>query len=137
MFFYSRDRSDEHPRQHLASYSGIMQADAYAGFNELYAGKRRPGPITEALSWAHARRKFFVLADLRQAPLAIEAVRRIDEIFAIEREINSAAIEWRASVRPRRIKPILWDLEQWMRTEHPRLSRPAGTPQAMKYILNR
>src|SRR4051812_30479258 len=85
MFFYSRDRSGEHPRQHLASYSGILQADAYAGFNELYAGKRRPGPITEALCWAHARRKFFVLADLRQAPLAI----RIDEIFAIEREINS------------------------------------------------
>ena len=60
MFFYSRDRGGEHPRQHLASYSGILQADAYAGFNELYAGKRRPGPITEALCWAHARRKFFV-----------------------------------------------------------------------------
>ena len=69
MFFYSRDRSGEHPRQHLASYSGILQADAYAGFNELYASKRRPGPITEPLCWAHARRKFFVLADLRQAPL--------------------------------------------------------------------
>src|SRR5437016_14190818 len=137
MFFYSRDRGGEHPRQHLASYSGILQADAYAGFNELYAGKRRPGPITEALCWAHARRKFFVLADLRQAPLAIEAVRRIDEIFAIEREINSAAIEWRVAVRQRRIKPIVGDLEQWMRTERARLSRHAETAKAMNYMLKR
>ena len=137
MFFYSRDRGGEYPRQHLASYSGILQADAYAGFNELYAGKRRPGPITEALCWAHARRKFFVLADLRQAPLAIEAVRRIDEIFAIEREINSTAIEWRLAVRQRRIKPIVGDLEQWMRTERARLSRHAETAQAMNYMLKR
>src|SRR5437773_10948363 len=95
MFFYSRDRSGEHPRQHLASSSGILQADAYAGFNELYAGKRRPGPITEALCWAHARRKFFVLADLRHAPMAIETGRRFDEIFTLERVINSVAYDVR------------------------------------------
>src|SRR5256885_16184817 len=64
---------------------------AYAGFGELYQAKRSPRPITEAACWAHGRRKFFVLADLRQVPLAIEAVRRIDEIFAAERGINGAA----------------------------------------------
>jgi transposase len=81
IFFYSRDRGGEHPRRHLSGWTGTLQADAYAGFGELYEAKRSPQPITEAACWAHARRKFFVLADLRQAPLAIEAVRRIDEIF--------------------------------------------------------
>src|SRR5438128_3354616 len=75
MFFYSRDRGGEHPRRHLLGWVGTLQADAYAGFNDLYDAKRRPGRIIEAASWAHGQRKFFVLADLRQARLAIEAVR--------------------------------------------------------------
>jgi transposase len=111
MFFYSRDRGGEHPQRHLAPYAGILQADAgacpraarsadpWAGFGDLYAGARPPGPITEAACWAHGRRKFFVLADLRQAPLAIEAVRRIDEIFAVERDINGTAAERRLAIR--------------------------------------
>ena len=82
-----------------AGWAGILQADAYAGFGELYEARRSPRPITEAACWARGRRKFFVLADLRQMPLAIEAVRRIDEIFAIERAINGAAPEQRHAVR--------------------------------------
>src|SRR5437762_14242090 len=64
VFFYSPDRAGIHPEQHLAGYCGILQADAYAGFNTLYAPDRRPGPITEAGCWAHARRKLFELADV-------------------------------------------------------------------------
>ena len=75
MCFYSPNRSGEHPSQHLAGYAGILQADAYAGFNDLYAPGRRPGPVTEAACWSHGRRKFFELAELGRAPLAIEAVR--------------------------------------------------------------
>ena len=78
IFFYSRDRGGEHPCRHLAGYTGILQADAYAGFNDLYLAGRKPGPILEAACWAHGRRKLFVLADLAKAPLAVEAVRRID-----------------------------------------------------------
>jgi transposase len=52
---------------------------------EGYDARRRPGPITQPASWSHGRRKFFVLANLGKSALAIEAVRRIDEIFAIER----------------------------------------------------
>ena len=65
-----------------------MQADAYAGFNRLYEANRKSGPIVEAACWAHARRKFFDLARLNQAPIASEAVTRIDALFAIEREIT-------------------------------------------------
>jgi hypothetical protein len=137
LFCYSRDRGGEHPRRHLAGWAGILQADAYAGFNDLYEAKRRPGPITQAACWAHGRRKFFVLADLKQAPLATEAVRHIDEIFAIEREINGAASEQRRVVRQQRIKPLVAALEGWMRTERARLSRHADTAKAIDYMLKR
>ncbi len=91
MFRYSRDRTAEHPNRHLAGYAGILQADAYAGYNALYEADRQPGPITEATCWAHSRRKLFELAELSRAPLAIEAVRRIDAIFDAERAINGFA----------------------------------------------
>jgi hypothetical protein len=91
LFFYSRDRGGDHPRRHLAGWAGILQADAYAGFGELYDEGRHPGPVSEAACWAHGRRKFFTLADLKQPPLASEAVQRIDAIFAIEREIAGPA----------------------------------------------
>src|SRR5438309_8478390 len=137
LFCYSRDRGGEHPRRHLAGWAGILQADAYAGFNDLYEAKRRPGPITQAACWAHGRRKFFVLADLKQAPLATEAVRHIDEIFAIEREINGVGSEQRHAVRQERIKPLVTALEGWMRSERARLSRHADTAKAIDYMLKR
>jgi transposase len=108
IFFYSRDRGGDHPEDHLTGYAGILQADAYAGFNRLYAGDRSPRPISEAACWAHARRKFFVLADVSAkargklpvvAPLALEAVKKIDAIFDIEREINGRSAEERLIVR--------------------------------------
>ena len=76
-----------------------MQADAYAGFNRLYEAGRKPGPIVEAACWAHARRKFFDLARIKKAPIAIEAIKRIDALFAIEREINGLSPEQRLTVR--------------------------------------
>src|SRR6476619_7491302 len=103
-FSYSRNRGGEHPNRHLAGYAGILQADAYAGFGDLYDARRRPGPITEAACWSHGQRRFFELADLGKSPLAVEAVRRIDEIFAIEREINGTAAEQRLVLREERIR---------------------------------
>jgi transposase len=137
VFFYSRNRGGEHPARHLAGYAGILQADAYAGFGDLYDGRRRPGPITEAACWSHSRRKFFELADLRKAPLAIEAVRRIDAIFAIEREINGHAAAERRAVRQARVAPLVGELESWMRAERSRLSRHAETAKAIDYMLKR
>jgi transposase len=137
VFFYSRNRGGEHPARHLAGYAGILQADAYAGFGDLYDGRRKPGPITEAACWSHSRRKFFELADLRKAPLAVEAVRRIDALFAIEREINGRSTAERLTVRQRESRPIAADLENWMRAERSRLSRHAETAKAIDYMLKR
>jgi hypothetical protein len=102
VFFYSRNRNGEHSARHLAAYTGILQAVAYAGFGELYQARRRPAPITEAAYWSHGRRNFFVLAHAAKAPLALEAVRRIDEIFAIEREINGLSARAAGSNKPLR-----------------------------------
>jgi transposase len=146
VFFYSRDRTGEHPERHLAGYSGILQADAYAGFNRLYEAGRQPGPITEAACWAHSRRKFFELADVTAkargklkaiAPLALEAVKRIDLIFDVEREINGQSAEQRLAVRTARVAPLVAALETWMKAERAKLSRSSDVAKAMNYMLNR
>ena len=140
LFFYSRDRGGAHAREHLAEWSGILQADAFAGFNALYAKGRAPAPIQEAACWAHARRKFFELADVAKAlkaPLAIEAVRRIDRIFKAEREINGETAEVRLKRRRDDIRPLVDDLAAWMRAERPKLSSGSAVAKAMDYMLKR
>ena len=118
IFHYSRDRRGEHPQAHLAGYAGILQADAYDGYNKLYLADRKPGPIREAACWVHARRPFFAMADIEEnarrkaagkkeiplSPIAIEVVRRIDALFAIER-VDQRQEPRRAPGGPTRRKP--------------------------------
>src|SRR5215213_2230011 len=137
LFHYSRDRTAEHPNRHLAGYAGILQADAYAGFNDLYRPERKPGPIIEAGCWAHGRRKFFDLAQLAKAPLALEAVRRIDAIFDVERGINGLPAEQRLAIRRQHVAPLVTGLEDWMRAARGKLSRHADAAKAMDYMLKR
>lgn len=152
VFYYSRDRAGEHPQAHLASYSGIFQADAYGGYGRLYEGGRNAGPILEAACWVHARRPFFVLADLAEnarrkalggkkpaviSPLALEAVRRIDALFEIERGINGETQERRRAVRQELSAPLVADLEGWMREQRAKLSRGNDVAKAMDYMLKR
>ena len=137
MFHYSPDRRGEHPQRHLAAYAGILQADAYAGFGDLYHPGRKPGPVTEAGCWAHGRRKLFDLAQLARAPLAAEAVRRIDAIFDAERAINGLPAEQRLAVRQTHVAPLVTELESWMRAARARMSRHAEVARAMDYMLKR
>jgi transposase len=137
IFYYSPDRGGEHPQKHLAGYAGILQADAYAGFNELYHEARKPGPITEAGCWAHGRRKLFDLAQFARAPLAAEAVRRIDAIFDVERSINGLPAEQRLAVRQKDVAPLVAELEVWMRAARSKMSRHADVAKAMDYMLKR
>jgi transposase len=151
MFYYSRDRSGEHPQAHLGEYAGIFQADAYGGYTKLYEADRKPGPLVEAACWVHARRPFFILADVaanarRKAqgktaspisPLALEAVRRIDALFDIERSINGQSVEQRRAVRQELSAPLVADLERWLREQRPKLSRGNDLAKAMDYMLKR
>jgi transposase len=151
VFYYSRDRAGKHPQAHLANYTGIFQADAYDGYGKLYEGGRAPGPILEAACWVHARRPFFVMADLAEnarrkaqgkkpaviSPLALEAVRRIDELFEIERAINGQNPERRRAVRQELSAPLVASLGAWMREQRAKLSRGNDVAKAMNYMLKR
>jgi transposase len=146
LYYYSPTRGAEHPEKHLATYSGFMQADAYSGYNRLYAWPRRhssgapaagAGRIIEAACWAHGRRKFFELAELQKAPVAIEAVKRIDALFAIEREINGKPPDVRLRVRQERSKPLIAALETWLKDERRKLSSKAPVAKAIDYSLKR
>jgi transposase len=147
VFFYSPDRGGLHPERHLAGYAGILQADAYAGFNALYEPDRKPGPITQAGCWAHARRKFFELADVASkarskstaalSPMAMAAVQKIDAIFAAERAINGKSADARLAARRKDIAPLVNDLIDWMMRERAKLSRHNEVAKAMDYLLKR
>ena len=104
--------------------------------------------MLEAGCFAHARRKFFELADIAKnarrgkaaaaiSPMALEAVKRIDALFAIERAINGRSAAERLRIRQEQSVPLLADLEGWMRTERARLSRHSDTAKAMNYMLTR
>jgi transposase len=100
-YFYSPDRSGAHAERFLDGFAGILQADAFSGFGRLYKPNCTPAAITEAACWAHARRGFFELAELQKAPIALEAVKRIDDaLFGIERTINDLSAEQRLAVPP-------------------------------------
>src|ERR1700716_2133216 len=151
VFYYSRDQAGEHPPAHLTNYTGIFQADAYSGYGKLYEPGRSPGTILEAACWVHARRPFFVMADLAEnarrraqgkkpaviSPLALEAVRRIDELFEIERAINGQSPERRRAVRQELSAPLVANLEAWMREQRAKLSRGNDVAKAMDYMLKR
>lgn len=151
LFHYSRDRRGEHPQAHLAAWSGILQADAYGGYNELYCEGRDPGPVLEAGCFAHARRKFFELADVvssarkksrgqRSAmiyPIALEAVQRLDALFDIERGINGKSSAERLAVRQELSAPLMADLHAWLTEQVAKLSRGHDLTKACFYMLKR
>jgi transposase len=141
----------QHPRTHLASWSGILQADAYSGYGELYAAGREPGPVLEADCFAHARRKFFERADVAAAarkesrneragmiyPIALEAVQRLDALFDIERAINSKSAAERLAIRQDLSAPLIAELHDWLTSQFAKLSRNHDLAKAINYMLRR
>lgn len=146
--YYSPNRKGEHPRTHLAGYSGILQVDRFAGFNELFRDGRVEQPMTRANCWAHGRREFFKLVDIKQqtkrkngaapliSPLAAEGLVIIDRLFAIERDINGKSAVERRAVRQELSAPIVAELETWMHTTRASLSRHDAVAKAIAYFLN-
>lgn len=146
LFYFSRDREMAHPNRHLAGWQGILQADAYGGYNDLYRGDRDPGPVESALCWSHARRKFFELADIKGnarkgkpahdiSPVALEAVSKIDAIFDIERQINGLDVASRLAARQRLSRPLVEDLRNWMQAEQDTMSRHNPVAKAIAYMF--
>ncbi len=133
-FAYSPDRKGIHPQTHLACFSGVLQADAYAGFNELY----RNGGITEAACWAHARRKIHDVHVRIPSALTEEALEQIGQLYAIEADIRGMPAEQRLAERQRKTKPLLKSLESWLREKMKTLffgSGHGGERGALLYSL--
>jgi transposase len=132
-FAYSPDRKGEHPERHLEKFRGTLQADAYAGFNQLYEN----GRIEQAACWAHVRRKFYDLEQAHASPVAREALVRIGALYGIEETIRGKPPDERRAVRQAQSKPLLDFLRQWFEATLSKLSRKSETTVAIRYALSR
>lgn len=130
-FAYSSNRQGKHPYQHLQSFEGILQADAYAGFGKLYDS----GRVLPAACWAHVRRKFYEIAEAQGSPLAQEALQRIGALYAIEAEIRGQLPKVRQATRQARAGPLLDDLHQWLQDALHQVSRKSALAKAIGYTL--
>ncbi|MBV8909408.1 MAG: IS66 family transposase [Gammaproteobacteria bacterium] len=131
-FRYSPDRKGERPKAHLASFVGVLQADAYAGFDRLY-GER----IQEAACWAHVRRKFYDIHVALASPIAAEALKRIGQLYKIEAEIRGKPAAERLAERKSRAGPELQSLNAWLQATVTTLSRKSAPALAIRYALSR
>jgi transposase len=131
LFRYSPDRKGERPKGHLASFTGVLQADAYAGFDRLY-GER----IQEAACWAHVRRKFYDLHVAHASPIAAEALDRIGRLYGIESDIRGRPADERRAVRQARAGPELEALHAWLQSTVTSLSRKSELALAIRYALS-
>jgi transposase len=133
LFRYAPDRKGERPAGHLKDFSGVLQADAYAGFNQLYDG----GRILEAACWAHARRAFYDIHQANNSPIAAEALERIGQLYTVEAEIRGRPPNERAQIRQARAGPQLEQLRVWLRHTLARLSKKSELAKAIGYVLTR
>ena len=132
-FAYTPDRKGEHPKSHLDKFTGTLQADGYAGFDQIYEA----GKIQEAACWAHVRRKFYDIQVAHKSAVAMEALERIGALYAIEKEIRGRSPEERRAVRNERSRPLLESLKQWLEETLVKLSRKSDTAMAVRYALAR
>src|SRR5580704_14350404 len=132
-FAYSADRKGKHPQSHLRNFTGTLQADGYAGFDQIYEA----GRIQEAACWAHVRRKFYDLVEAHKSPTAAEAVERIGGLYAIEKEIRGRLPDERRAIRAARARPLLESLKHWLEATLSKLSRKSDTALAVRYALGR
>ena len=132
-YCYSPDRKAIHPQSHLGGFRGILQADGYAGFGELY----RSGAVSEVACWAHVRRKFFDIHKANGAPLALAALDRIGALYAIEEDARGLPPEVRRAIRQSRAGPLIEELRTWMEASLRRISGKSELAGAIRYALTR
>jgi transposase len=133
VYFYSPDRKAERPAAHLEVFRGVLQVDGYAGFERLTA----PGDIVLAACWAHARRKFYDLHQATGSPIAAEALRRIAELYAIERSIQGCTADARRAVRNTSARPLVEMMKPWLEMELGRVPPAGALAEAIRYALAR
>lgn len=131
-FAYSPNRQGQHPQSHLAGFSGVLQADAFPGYNEIFID----GRVKEVACMAHARRKIHDLHARKATPTTTEALRRIGELYAIEAQIRGQPPDLRQRIRQAQSRPLLDSFEGWLRQRLLTLSTQSDTTKAINYLLN-
>lgn len=132
-YVYAPDRKAERPSTHLAGFNGILQVDGYAGYRPL----AERGDVELAFCWSHVRRRFYELAAAGPAPIASEALERIAKLYAIESMIRGRAAEERRTIRQQQSRPIIEDLEAWLRGKLELISQKTKLAEAIRYALSR
>src|SRR5271166_2315514 len=141
---FSPDRRGGRPRDHLARFRGVIQADAFSGYHALTQPAsvsdrvgRGPPPLIHAACWAHARRKFYDVFESTKLPIAEEALKRIGELYKIEAGITGQPVETRLATRQSRAVAILDALRDWLTAQRRRLSAKNALAKAIQYALSR
>jgi len=133
VYFYSPDRKAERPAAHLEDFQGVLQVDGYAGFETLAA----KGDIVLAACWAHARRKFYEFHQATGSPIAAEALRRIAELYAVEKRIRGQSAEARQRAREAVSRPLIEAMKPWLENQLRRVPPRGGLAEAIRYALAR
>ncbi|WP_431021638.1 IS66 family transposase [Escherichia coli] len=121
-FAYSPNRQ-ESTRQHLRPFRGILQADAFTGYDRLFSAEREGGALTEVACWAMPKAKNPRCIHQQQKCDGEEALKRISELYAIEDEIRGLPESERLAVRQQRSKVLLTSLHEWMVEKNGTLSK--------------
>jgi transposase len=137
-YWFSPDRKGEHPREHLADFNGILQADAYPGFQPLYEpGADGVARVREAACWAHLRRDFHDVWKATDSPIAREALERIGALYDIEVAINGQPRDVRHALRQKQSRPKVEAFRLWCERQLTLIPGKGDLAKAMRYALNR
>ena len=136
IYRYAEDRRGQHVREHLDGFHGVLQVDAYAGYEDLAKPNRPGGAVTLAHCLAHARREFFDVHKQTKDAVAAEALRRVGEVYAIEARIRGRAAEERVAVRQAETKPLMAALRSWLMERLAEISVKSSLAGAIRYTLN-
>src|ERR1700722_866077 len=132
-YVYAPDRKAERPITHLAGFKGILQVDGYGGYRVL----AERGDVQLAFCWSHVRRRFYELAAAGPAPIAREALERIAGLYAVEKDIRGRSADERRAMRQDRSRPIVDELEPWLRPKLALISQKTKLAEAIRYALSR
>jgi len=135
-YWFTPDRAAENPRKHLQGYRGILQADAYAGYKNLLADADKDG-LRLVLCWAHLRRRFYDVYKATGSPIAAAALRRIQDIYAVEKDVRGKPAEVRQRERDERARPVVEAMHPWLEQQLAAISGKSKLAQAIRYALTR
>jgi len=126
---FTSDRSGIHPQGELKSFTGLLQADGYAGYDKLYAS----GRVREVACWAHFRRKIFENHLGHPTPLTTELLDRIAQLYRHEADIRGQPPDVRCQHRQKHSKPLIEDLRTAIDDALRRLSPKSSMAKALAY----